>query len=58
MSNGLLSLKPTLITKVAFLKDLDNAMQEQNTYYKDLIQGKVLKPLKITKVEEGGLWSI
>ena len=37
-----------------FSEDLDNAMQEQNTYYKDLIQGKVLKPLKITKVEEGG----
>jgi hypothetical protein len=29
-------------------KTLDSAMQEQNSYYFDLIQGKVLQPLKIT----------
>ena len=29
-------------------------MQKQNNYYKDLVEGKVLKPLIITKVREGG----
>jgi hypothetical protein len=29
-------------------------MQEQNVYYKDLIEGKVLRPLKITRVKKGG----
>jgi hypothetical protein len=33
---------------------LDNKMQEQNVYYKDLIEGKVLRPLKITRVKKGG----
>ena len=29
-------------------------MQKQNIYYKDLIQGKILSPLKITKIKKGG----
>jgi hypothetical protein len=29
-------------------------MQKQNTYYKDLIDGKVLKPLVIKTVQENG----
>jgi len=33
---------------------LDKKMQEKNIYYKDLIQGKVLKRLEIIKVEKGG----
>jgi hypothetical protein len=33
---------------------LDDSLQKQNTYYFDLIQGKVLQPLKITKVNKGG----
>ncbi|MFM7722146.1 MAG: GH3 auxin-responsive promoter family protein, partial [Bacteroidota bacterium] len=33
---------------------LDNKMQEQNVYYRDLIEGKVLRPLKITRVKKGG----
>ena len=32
---------------------LDNKMQEQNVYYKDLIVGNVLQPLKITSVKTG-----
>lgn len=32
---------------------LDNKMQEQNVYYKDLIVGSVLQPLKITSVQSG-----
>ena len=33
---------------------MDNIMQRQNIYYKDLIQGKILSPLKITKIRKGG----
>ena len=29
-------------------------MQKQNIYYKDLIQGKILSPLRITKIKKGG----
>lgn len=37
----------------AFAKTLDLEMQRQNIYYADLIEGKVLQPLKITVVEQG-----
>ena len=37
-----------------FLKILDAEMQQQNSYYFDLIEGKVLQPLKITKIQTGG----
>ncbi|WP_373057243.1 GH3 auxin-responsive promoter family protein [Zunongwangia sp. H14] len=33
-----------------FISILDKAMQKQNSYYFDLIEGKILQPLKITKV--------
>lgn len=33
---------------------LDKKMQEKNIYYFDLIQGKILKPLKIIKVQKSG----
>ncbi|KAA5827428.1 GH3 auxin-responsive promoter family protein [Algibacter amylolyticus] len=35
-------------------KKIDESLQKQNTYYFDLIQGKVLQPLKITKVKKDG----
>ena len=35
-------------------KKIDNSLQKQNSYYFDLIDGKVLQPLKITKVKTGG----
>ncbi|MFD0834745.1 GH3 auxin-responsive promoter family protein [Mariniflexile aquimaris] len=35
-------------------KKIDDSLQKQNSYYFDLIQGKVLQPLKITKVKTGG----
>ena len=38
----------------AFAKVIDASLQEQNSYYLDLIVGKVLQPLKITKIEKGG----
>ncbi len=39
---------------VAFAQKIENAMQQQNVYYFDLIQGKVLRPLIIRKVKKGG----
>ncbi|NMH89340.1 GH3 auxin-responsive promoter family protein [Flavivirga algicola] len=33
---------------------IDESLQKQNSYYFDLIEGKVLQTLKITKVEKGG----
>lgn len=37
-----------------FASKLDNFLQQKNSYYFDLIQGKVLQPLKITKVAKDG----
>lgn len=39
---------PEDLQKVA--ADIDNLMQEQNSYYKDLIVGKILQPLKIKEL--------
>lgn len=38
----------------AFAKALDSSLQDQNSYYKDLITGKVLQPLRISRVAKGG----
>ncbi|MFC4689194.1 GH3 auxin-responsive promoter family protein [Dokdonia genika] len=38
----------------AFAKALDTSLQAQNSYYFDLIEGKVLQPLKITRVAKDG----
>jgi hypothetical protein len=37
-----------------FIAVLDKTLQEQNSYYYDLIAGKILQPLKITRIREGG----
>ncbi|MFD0990541.1 GH3 auxin-responsive promoter family protein [Mariniflexile jejuense] len=37
-----------------FASKIDESLQKQNIYYFDLIKGKVLQPLKITKVKKGG----
>ena len=37
-----------------FMSYLDENMQSQNTYYKDLIDGNVLRPLVVSKVKKGG----
>jgi hypothetical protein len=37
-----------------FAKKVDQSLQEKNSYYYDLIVGKVLRPLKITLIETGG----
>ncbi len=39
---------------VKFITLLETSLQEQNSYYFDLISGKVLQPLKITKIRENG----
>ncbi|WP_282122576.1 GH3 auxin-responsive promoter family protein [Algibacter mikhailovii] len=44
--------EPKDLSKLA--KRLDESLQRQNTYYFDLIQGKVLKPLQITQVKKDG----
>ena len=38
----------------AIAAKIDQSMQEQNIYYFDLIEGKILKPLVIRKVQKGG----
>jgi phenylacetate-coenzyme A ligase PaaK-like adenylate-forming protein len=40
--------------EAAFAEAIDNAMRTQNTYYDDLIVGKVLRKLVITKVAKNG----
>lgn len=37
-----------------FSKTLDESLQKQNSYYFDLIEGKILQPLKISRVPENG----
>ena len=37
-----------------FAQQLDRSLQAQNSYYFDLIDGKVLQPLKITRVKKDG----
>jgi hypothetical protein len=37
-----------------FIQKLDEALQEQNSYYDDLIAGKVLQTLKVTPIQTGG----
>ena len=40
-----------------FAAKMDASMQQQNTYYLDLIEGKILQPLVITVIEKGGFHS-
>jgi hypothetical protein len=40
--------------EVAFAEAIDNAMRAQNSYYNDLIVGKILQKLVITKVAKNG----
>tara|TARA_R110000868_G_scaffold82956_10_gene234151 strand:+ start:47524 stop:49020 length:1497 start_codon:yes stop_codon:yes gene_type:complete len=44
--------EPTDILK--FIHVLDQTLQEQNSYYYDLIEGKILQPLKITAIKKDG----
>ncbi len=37
-----------------FISTLDKTMQKQNSYYLDLIDGKILQTLKITKIQKNG----
>ena len=38
----------------AFSRLLDENMVSQNIYYKDLVQNKIIRPLKIIKIKKGG----
>ncbi len=44
--------KPKDLAK--FITVLDESLQAQNSYYFDLIDGKILQTLKITEIEKGG----
>ena len=44
--------KPTNL--IDFAAKIDIALQQKNSYYYDLIVGKILQPLKITVIEKGG----
>ncbi|MDG1715038.1 GH3 auxin-responsive promoter family protein [Lacinutrix sp.] len=44
--------EPESISTLA--KSIDQALQQQNSYYLDLIVGKVLQPLKITVIQKNG----
>ena len=37
-----------------FIGVLDNSLQKQNSYYFDLIEGKVLQTLKVTAIKKDG----
>ena len=39
---------------LSFSEKIDAALQKQNMYYFDLIEGKVLRKLKITKITANG----
>ena len=43
--------------ELKFIEALDNSLQQQNSYYYDLIVGKVLKPLRVTKLKKDGFQS-
>lgn len=40
--------------KLKFIALLDASLQKQNSYYFDLIEGKILQTLKITSIKKGG----
>ncbi len=40
-----------------FSTEIDRFLQKKNSYYSDLIEGHILRPLKITKIETGGFQS-
>ena len=45
---------PSEKESIKLCKKIDEKLQEQNTYYKDLVQGKVLKHLQLVIVKKGG----
>lgn len=40
--------------EMQFIQDLEQSLQQQNSYYLDLIEGKVLRSLKVTKIKKDG----
>ncbi len=37
-----------------FAKKIDASLQKQNSYYRDLVEGKILQTVKITAIQKGG----
>ncbi len=52
--SGLIEFEKAPEDMVKFISILDEALQKQNSYYYDLIVGKVLQQLKITSIQTGG----
>jgi len=46
--------EPSKSELVRLSQEIDKCLQEQNSYYKDLVKGKVLKQLEIVLVSKGG----
>jgi hypothetical protein len=40
--------------KLKFIEILDTSLQKQNSYYFDLIEGKILQTLRVTPIKKGG----
>lgn len=49
-----IEFEKTPMDMIQFNRDIDESMQKQNSYYFDLIDGKILQPLKITPIRPGG----
>ncbi|MEM0930970.1 MAG: GH3 auxin-responsive promoter family protein [Bacteroidota bacterium] len=49
-----IEFEKTPMDMIQFHRDIDESMQKQNSYYFDLIDGKILQPLKITPIRPGG----
>ena len=52
--SGLVEFEKAPEDMAKFISILDQALQKQNSYYYDLIVGKVLQQLKITSIQTGG----
>ncbi|MGI9549712.1 MAG: GH3 auxin-responsive promoter family protein [Aurantibacter sp.] len=50
----LIEFEETPMDLSKFIETLDTSLQKQNSYYFDLIDGKILQPLKITAIKAGG----
>ncbi|MEM6865063.1 MAG: GH3 auxin-responsive promoter family protein [Bacteroidota bacterium] len=49
-----IEFEKTPMDMIQFHRDIDESMQKQNSYYFDLIDGKILQPLKVTPIRPGG----
>ena len=53
----LIEFENELENEAELIEALEQSLQQQNSYYLDLITGKVLRPLKITRIKKDGFQS-